>query len=125
LDGDLEVRDPSEVLNTLLPQVKEEAHFVVVLAHIVYAEAVELLGAVEGVNVMVLAQEGKLTPAPVEVNGALVVGGGGQGKFVGQLQIVADTAGQIVEYQGNVVKLDEQAGEDPTMLELIARRGPR
>jgi len=98
---------------------------VVVLAHIGYAEAVELLEAVEGVNVMVVAHEGELISTPVKVNGTLVVSGGRQGKYVGQLQIVADTAGQTIEYQGRAVELDEQVGEDPTMLELIARRGPR
>lgn len=121
--GDIEALDPAEVLDTLLPEVKKKAHFVVVLAHMNYSEAVELLKAVEGINVMVTAHGGRLTLVPEHVNGALLVSGGEQGKYVGQLQIVADTSGQIIAQIGKATTLDEKVGEDPAMLELMARYG--
>jgi 2',3'-cyclic-nucleotide 2'-phosphodiesterase (5'-nucleotidase family) len=123
--GDVEARDPVEVLDTLLPQVKKKAHIVVVLAHMSYNETVELLKAVEGINVMIAAHGGKFTPTPELVNGALLVSGGEQGKYVGQLQIVADTSGQVTAYIGKATTLDEKVSEDPAMLELMARYGFR
>ncbi len=123
--GDVAARDPAEVLNTLLPEVKKKAHVVVVLAHMSYNEAVELLNVVEGIQVIITAHGGRLTATPDQINGVLLVSGGEQGKYVGQLQIVADTSGQIMAHVGKVTTLDEKAGEDPAMLELMARRGFR
>ncbi len=122
-DGTLEARDPAAVLDELLPQVKKKAHFVIVLAHMHHEEAIGMLRTVEGINVMVVAHDGRFTSTPLQENGTLVVSGGEQGKYVGHLQIVADTSGQTVAHIGRIVTLGEETGEDPAMLELLARHG--
>lgn len=122
-DTTVQVRDPVSVLGTLLPRVKEEAHIVIVLAHMPYAEAISILNHVESVNVVILTHEGELAVIPQESKEVLMVSAGEQGKYVGQLQIVANTAGRIIEYRGTAVKLDEQVEEDSTLLELLVRHG--
>ena len=123
--SELVAQDPVSTLKGILPRVKEEVHFIVLLAHTSYAEAIELAGEVEGINVIVVAHEGKLATRPAEVGDTLIVQGGARGMYVGYLRITADTDGHIIGYHGETGVLDEQVGSDFRTMELIARHGER
>ncbi len=120
---ELAAQDPLSSLKAVLPEVKEEAHLVIVLAQMSYTEAVELVHNVEGINVMVVADGGDLATAPIEVNSALLVRCARWGMAVGELQITGNTDGQIVDYQWRRGILDEQIPDDPQMVELMRRYG--
>lgn len=123
--SELVAQDPSSTLNNILPKVKEEAHIIVLLTHMNRAEAVELAEELDGINVIVVAHEGKLATRPIEVEDMLIVQGGARGMYVGCLQITADTSGRTIGYRGEIGVLNEQVGDDPQMLELLARHGER
>lgn len=120
---ELVVQDLSSSLEAVLPAVKEETHLVVVLAQMSYAEAVELIRNVEGINVMIIGDVRELASASVEINGVLLVGCAHRGMAVGELQIIGNTDGQIVDYQWRMGILDEQIADAPQMVELMRRHG--
>ncbi|HET90323.1 MAG TPA: bifunctional metallophosphatase/5'-nucleotidase [Chloroflexi bacterium] len=120
---ELVAQDPAATLRTLLPEVKEEAHFVVVLAQMGYAEAVELIRIIEGISVMVIGDAGESATEPVEINGALLVQCTHWGMAVGELQVTGNTDGQVIDYQWRSGVLDEQITDDPQMVELMNRYG--
>jgi len=120
---ELVAQDPQSSLEAVLPEVKEEAHLVIVLAQMSYAEAIELIRNVEGINVMVIGDVGESATEPVKINGALLVQCTHQGMAVGELQITGNTDGQIVDYQWTSGILDEQIADDSQMVELMRHYG--
>jgi len=120
---ELAAQDPLTALKAVLPEVKEEAHLVIALAQMSYAEAVDLLRNVEGINVMVIGDGGGSATAPVEINGVLLVQCAHWGMAVGELQIMGNTDGQIVDYRWRSSVLDEQIADDSQMVELMKRYG--
>jgi 2',3'-cyclic-nucleotide 2'-phosphodiesterase (5'-nucleotidase family) len=70
---------------------------------------------------MILAPGGGSAPTLQKVNDTLVVSAGQYGTTVGKLLIVANVEGQILDYRGEVVTLDERVGEDVELLALMAQ----
>lgn len=71
-DETLQIQDPATALGMVLPEVKKEAHVVVVAAHMPYNEAVSLSKYAKGVSVMIVAHEGALVTTPQEIDGMLI-----------------------------------------------------
>jgi 2',3'-cyclic-nucleotide 2'-phosphodiesterase (5'-nucleotidase family) len=103
--------------------VDTQATCVIVLAHMPYAEAISLFQSVGDVTVVIVAHDGDLVMTPQEVGGVLMVRAGKQGKAVGILQFVANTAGQIIEYRGQTGTLDERIDQDSEMQRLMTAHG--
>lgn len=118
---DLVAQDPLSSLKAVLPEVKGESHLVIVLAQMSYAEAVDLLRNVEGINVMVIGGERGRASEPVEINGTLLVQCAHWGMAVGELQITGNTDSKIVDYQWHSGILDEKIADDSQMVELMKR----
>ena len=121
---ELVAQDPLSSLEAVLPAVKEEAHLVIMLAQMSYAEAVELVRSVEGINVVVIGGGGESAATePARINDTLLVQCTHWGMAVGELQITGNTDGQIVDHQWRTGILDEQITDDPQMVELMRRYG--
>jgi 2',3'-cyclic-nucleotide 2'-phosphodiesterase (5'-nucleotidase family) len=120
---ELVAQDPQSSLEAVLSEVKEEAHLVIILAQMGYAEAVELIHNVEGINVMVIGDVGESATEPVKINGALLVQCIHWGVAVGELQVTGKTDGQIVDYQWSSGILDEQIADDSQIVEFMRRYG--
>jgi len=112
--------DPLSSLEAILPAVKGESDLVIVLAQMGYAEAVELIRNVAGVHVMIVSGEGESVTEPVEIDGTLLAPCTHWGMAVGELHIVGNTDGQIVDYRWSQGVLDEQVVDDPGIAELTS-----
>ena len=116
-------QDPTDTLKALLPQVKEQAHFVVVLAQVGYARAVELIHDVEGIDVVIIGDVEESVTEPLKIDETLLVECTRWGMAVGELQITGNTDGKIVDYQWRNGILDQQIADDPQVVELMRRYG--
>jgi 2',3'-cyclic-nucleotide 2'-phosphodiesterase (5'-nucleotidase family) len=119
---ELVAQDPLSSLKAVLPEVEEEAHLVIVLAQMSYAEAVELVNSVAGIDVMVIGGGGESAATePARINDTLLVQCTHWGMAVGELQITGNTDGQIVDHQWRTGILDGQITDGPQMVELMNR----
>jgi 2',3'-cyclic-nucleotide 2'-phosphodiesterase (5'-nucleotidase family) len=93
LPDKLVASDPEAAAREAVARLKAEgAEIVVALLHMDDAAARKLLAAVPGIDVALLAHEGRFQP-PESVAGTLVAAGGDRGRQVGKLTLFTSTRG--------------------------------
>jgi 2',3'-cyclic-nucleotide 2'-phosphodiesterase (5'-nucleotidase family) len=124
--GGVEILDPRETLERIVPELRESADTVVLLTNIPYRSALELVRNVPGIALLVAALPGQLPDRAVRVSetGTLAVTAEQAlprhaGRRVGRL--VASLAGNG-SFTGEVwtsVPMDGSYPDDPTMTALL------
>lgn len=116
------VRDPVEYGFSYVDAVAQETDIVIVLSHMGQALDELLAEEVPAVDVIIGGRDGTiLHPAQYGDKGAIITQVGTRGQLVGSLDIQFDAAGQIEDFYGNMVLLDEDYADDPDQLMLLER----
>ncbi len=104
--GDLgfTIDDPLATAAKLVPEVAKQADFVVILAHLLQSDAMELAKQVPGIDLVVPGHHPGTIP-PTQIEGAIVIRSGERGQFVAQTRVVASPEHAILSYSGEVTAL--------------------
>ena len=104
------IEDPVGWAKQLVPQVKEQADYVIVLSHLGWGGSFALAQQVDGIDIIVAGHGSHKTYDPQRVGSTILVQAGNQGKYVGFLSLRGEISkGQ---YDGELRSLDKKMPED-------------
>lgn len=110
----------NEELPRYIKELKEEQEvdLVVVLSHLGFPQEIKLAGEVDGIDVLLSGHTHNRVYEPAIVNEALIIQSGCHGSFLGRLDLTIEDK-KIVDYNHELVLLDEAIEEDKEMKEHI------
>lgn len=114
------VLDPVAEAGKIVAIARKKAQLVVALAHMSDDEAKELARQVPGIDVIVMGHGSvRKMATPLKVTSTLLVAESNEGKYVGQLVLSLNSAGQVEASAGRSVTMDEKITDDPAMAEML------
>ena len=126
--SDYTVLDPEEVLEEVVSEVREQADTIVVLTNIPYRSALDLAGAVGGIDLVVAALPRQLPSRALRVpqTGTLVLTAeqpltGHSGRRIGNLVVSIEGDGTLGHEEWESVALGPGIRDDPGMRLLLER----
>lgn len=124
--ADYIVLDPEAVLGEVVSEVRERADTVVLLTNMRYRSALELAGAVAGIDLVVAALPRQLPSSALRapLTGTLVVTAeqpltGHTGRRIGKLVVTIESDGALSEEEWESVALGRDIADDPGMRLLL------
>ena len=110
----LKVRDSTDVLVDLVPQVRARgAQMVILLSHLGSVEDLQVAEKIQGIDVIIGAHDHKILYPPILNNGTIVVQAGEYGQFLGRLDLMIDpSTGKISSYKGELISIEEDIPPD-------------
>lgn len=111
---------PEEVLEEILPSIKDEVDFVIVLSHLGIGNDKELAEEVEGIDVIIGAHSHDTLFSPVKAGDTRIVSSGSYGRYLGTLDLVfEEKAVTDIEYE--LIPVTEEIDPDPKVVKLIEK----
>lgn len=124
--GDVEaltyvVRVPRPILERIVPELRKQSDFVLLLAHMSKQELDSVLAVVDGVDMVVLGHSGKpqVTTEPTEVRGVPVYMASHQGQYIGRATLAFDQVNRPSGAENEIRLLDASIGEDTEVARLV------
>jgi hypothetical protein len=111
----VEFADPYESLKELLPKMRTESDFVILLAHTGFVSAEELVGRLGGVDFLVLGRHAQHVGNAREFHGAIFLEPGLKGQYIADLRVTLDEDGVLTGYSGGTLALGEKVPADASM----------
>jgi 2',3'-cyclic-nucleotide 2'-phosphodiesterase (5'-nucleotidase family) len=107
------VRDPLATANEIVPRLRKMADLVVLMSQMSGDQTDALLGEVKGIDVALYGREPEWKDAAIVKSATIVQETGIRGAQVGELVLIVDPAGEIVEWGSRNDALGDNYGEDP------------
>ncbi len=132
----VDILDPFEVAQQLVPQLRQQADVVILLSHLGIETELELARRVPGIDVIVGGHSHTRLPEPrfvawgtneiFALNGTLVVQAHQWGGELGRLDLICyrapDTGRwRVVAYKGQLIPITRAIPEDPQVARVVAR----
>jgi len=118
-DPKLVVGDPIETAKKMVSKLKNQCDIIIGLIHLPYSQLPGFIKAVPGIDVVIAGHDPVMRLQPQKIENTIVIAGGNRGQYIGDLRLVLNREKKIIDYEGNVVKLDAKIQDDPAMLKLI------
>ena len=112
-----EVKNPEAILKEILPRVKGQADIIILLSHLGKNETTLLLQKVPGVDVAIIGHDTGILNQPEMLTKTILVQNSMQGKFLGILDLTIGKRGNIENYTGSMVGINE--GTTPSDTEVL------
>ena len=117
----LTVRGTKDVLNILIPKLRETADICVLLSHTGYEGTIDLVKRVPGIDIAI-AGHGKKMQKPVKTGNTIVTAASYNGEFVGVLTINWDIDNRKIDgFNGVLIHLGKEFESDPEILDTIRK----
>lgn len=113
------VLDTENVLNVLIPKLRETADICVLLSHTGYEGTIDLVKRVPGIDIAI-SGHGKKMQKPVKTGNTIVTAASYNGEFVGVLTINWDIDNRKIDgFDGVLIHLGKEFNGDPEILNII------
>ncbi|HEX4948268.1 MAG TPA: multiheme c-type cytochrome [Blastocatellia bacterium] len=113
--------DPLEAASATLAEVKDKADLNVIVGYFKPGTAHKLATQNNELDLIIAYDDRGIVPDPKQVNNALIVYATRQSKYLGELRMYADAAGEIERFTTRYVELDSVIPDDPAMLETTKK----
>lgn len=119
-EAPLKATDPVETAKATIEKLKSEGcSIIIALAHVSVPEAGKI-AALGGLTAVVMGHSMSHLAKPRFDNGAIVIQGGREGRYIGDVSIEVDGAGEVVSVEGEVNTLGNQYKDDPHFAAMIS-----
>ncbi len=119
LDKNIEIRDPTEYVNKILPQARAESDVVVLLSH-TGIETSEFLAQDLDVDVVCVGHYPAILNQPKKIGDTIMVMAGAKSDRFGTLDLTIGPDGDVTEFQGDAIRLMSK-GPEITEISAIFR----
>jgi len=113
------VEPAAATLRRLVPRMRREADFLILLSHLGIDRTKALLGDVEGFDVAVIGHGKPLMKKTETVGKTLLLGTGGQGRYLGRIDLRFDASGTMRYGTMQLINLGDEYPRDPDIVELF------
>ncbi len=121
--GTVEIQNPKQAAEKFVKKLRDEekVDMVVLLSHLGHDEDVKLAEKVKGIDLIVGAHSHTVMKDAEKVGDTIIVQAGGEGKYVGDLNLVFDPVSKkIVTYKENLIPVTAKIKPDPEVQKIIA-----
>jgi mono/diheme cytochrome c family protein len=112
-------KDPFEVAAALVPKLHKEADLVVLMSQMSTADTDRLLQAVPGIGVALYGQRAGWEENARKKGETICQETGTRGQYSGELVVIIDPAGHVVDFGSENVTLDKEVPENPDILKQV------
>ena len=112
-------KDPFEVAAALVPKLHKEADLVVLMSQMSTADTDRLLQAVPGIGVALYGQRAGWEQIARKKGETICQETGTRGQYSGELVVIIDPAGHVVDFGSQNVTLDKEVPENPDILKQV------
>lgn len=119
VDAGYTASDYVQTLSTLVPELKKQADVVIVLAHVLPADATALASKVPAIDLIVGSHNGVLLDPPTEVGKTVVGEASRKGKYLGDITFGLDDSSKTTIHAGKPILLDPSHADDPDIANLM------
>lgn len=113
------IEDAMQAAKNILPEVKNKADIIVVLAYMAEDQAKNLARAYPEINTIIVARQLSTTNDPQHENHATIVTANNQTKFLGELRYYFKSDGSIENQTNRFVGMDSTIPDDESALETV------
>lgn len=115
------VESAEETLESILPEMKKQADFLILLSHMGKERTVDLLGRIEDFDVAVIGHDKPLIKSDEKVGKTMLLGTGGQGQYIGMITLNLTSTGQYSQGRLRQVQLTSKGHEIDKEVEELFR----
>ena len=119
----LKVLPPAETLERILPRMKKECDFLVLLSHLGLERSMELARNIKDFDCIVVAHKRPVIKKLEKIGKTIVVATGGEGKYMGRLDLKLSPNGTLIDGRLKLEPLDDAVEISPTVKELFKKYG--
>jgi hypothetical protein len=112
-------QDPLETAAALVPKLHREADIVVLMSEMSTSDTDRLLQAVPGIDVALYGQRAGWEQNTRKKGETLCQETGTRGQYLGELVVIVDPDGKVVDYGSRNVELNKDVPEDLDILKLV------
>jgi len=119
-DGvEFSIRDPYTTAQDLVPRVHREADVVVLMSQMSNTDTDRLIQAVPGIDVTLYGHSARYQEKAQKVGETIINQTGDRGQYLGELSLIVDPAGRIVDYGSKNATLGKDYPEDAEVAKLV------
>jgi 2',3'-cyclic-nucleotide 2'-phosphodiesterase (5'-nucleotidase family) len=118
LEHKIEIRDPTEAALAHVPELREQADVVLLLAH-TGVETARFLADDLPVDVVVVGHHPAISPEPEPHGTSVVVMAGGKSDRFGTLELTVAESGHVLAGAGAAIRLERKGPEDPELAAFV------
>jgi hypothetical protein len=111
--------DPFAIAATMVPKMRKEADLVVLMSEMSSADTDRLLQGVPGIDVALYGSRSNWVQNAVKKGNTICQETGMRGQYSGELVLIVDPTGAIVDFGSRNTVLDKEVLEDPDILKLV------
>ena len=116
---DITVANPVASLQDIVPSLREQADFVVVLSQLGITQSKDLPLQVPGIDFIVVGAQGTHSAKPYEVEGTVFLQPGQRGQYMSDYRLSFDETGAYLGYEGSATVLDDKVPADASIALLL------
>lgn len=113
-------KDPFQVAESMVPMLHKQADLVVLMSQMSPTDTDRLIQTVPGIDVALYGQKAGYEQNAKKVGETLVNQTGTRGQYAGELVLIVDPAGKVVDFGSHNVALDTAVPEDSTVAKAVA-----
>ncbi len=118
IDG-LKINDQIKSINNTIADRKGKTDFVILLSHNGFEEDKQLAKKIKGVDLIIGGHSQNILNTPVKCDKTLIVQTGGDGYYLGKLDLQLNKKGKIKSYYGELIPMSIELPNDPNVVTLI------
>jgi len=111
--------DPKPILQKLIPELRQRADYVVVLAHFPRQNASAILEGMEGIDLLIAGYGSAEEPQIRDRNGMISASPGYTGRAIGRMMLSNDPATGAIKAEGEVVAINSTFSSQPDVAKLL------
>lgn len=112
-------KDPLETATALVPRMRKEADLVILMSEMSSADTDRLLQAVPGIDVALYGARANWEQSARKKGSTICQETGMRGQYSGELVLIVDPAGAIVDFGSQNIELNKDILEDQDVLKLV------
>ena len=119
--GDLQVIDPAESLNKLLPNIEKESDVIVLLSHLGHENDRKLALKFPQINLIIGGHSQNILQKASKINKSLIVQAGSDGNYLGKMDLIFANDQKNFKFKNELLIMDLGLPNDPEIANLAIR----
>jgi hypothetical protein len=115
-----EIEDPVVAAKRVLPELKKQADYIIVLAYMGQDKAQVLATQNPEIDTIIAAHQTTNMGEPLHFNNSTITFAYSQTKFMGELRVFVDASGKVVKQANRYIGLDDGIPDDPAAADEVA-----
>lgn len=119
-DADISFKDPTLVATDLVPKLRKQADIVVLMSEMSTQDTDRLVADIPGIDVALYGNLPPWVPRAEKIKDTIVNKTGARGQYLGELILIVDPAGKIIDFGSENAQLNEAFPEDPDIANQVS-----